>query len=101
MKNLILISALIFAALLYSCDELNICDGMGYLEVENASLNTVQKLMIDGVSYGTLDPGETKKVSLAAGGHYWQLDGIVYGGCSAAYVIIVECETSSYECRGK
>lgn len=107
MKNLMLFAVLILGSLLYSCEKddtpppPSTCDGMGYLQVENTSLQTLQKLMIDGVNYGTVDPGETKKVSLAEGGHNWQLVGIDGGGCSAAYVIIVECETSSYNCSGK
>jgi hypothetical protein len=78
------------------------CNGKGYLSVTNRSVNTVQRLMVDGVNYGSLDPDRNMTVSLPAGYHSWQLVGISGGGgCSEAMVIITECETASYECRGK
>ena len=101
MKTLMLISALVAVSFLSSCDELNLCDGNGTLSVTNKSDNTLQQLMIDGVNYGTLDPGENKDVDLAAGQHFWQLVGIDGGGCNEAYVIIVECKTVSFSCDGK
>jgi hypothetical protein len=89
----------------FSCDPTSTedpCDGMGTLSVKNTSLNTVQKLMIDGVNYGSLDPGAKKDSKLAPGTHSWQLVGISGGtGCSTASVIIVACKTSSYECSSK
>lgn len=101
MKNLVLITALIFTTLLYSCKP-DDCNGKGYLDVTNSSTNTVQRLLVDGVNYGLLEPGDTKEISLAAGQHYWKLVGVSGGcGCNPAAVIIVECETSSYSCRGK
>ena len=55
--------------------------------------------MVDGVNHGTIDPGESKEISIAAGEHEFQQVGISGGtGCSAAKVIIVECETSGYSC---
>jgi hypothetical protein len=87
-----------------SCDKSSdtTCDGMGTLSVKNTSLNTVQRLMIDGVNYGSLDPGTSKDAKLAPGTHSWQLIGISGGqGCSVASVIIVTCQTSSYECSAK
>ncbi len=84
-----------------SCDPLKIdCDGMGTLQLTNKSLNTVQKVMIDGVNYGTLDPSEKKDFKLAPGQHVFQQVGISNGvGCSVAYVIIIECETSGFSCN--
>ncbi|MEK6833707.1 MAG: hypothetical protein AABY32_06700 [Nanoarchaeota archaeon] len=82
----------------FSCEELG-CDGMGTLSLENASHNTVQRIMINGVNYGTIDDGETKKIKLTPGTYAWQLVGISGGtGCSAAVVTIVECKTSSFKC---
>jgi hypothetical protein len=115
MKTLMIVAVMIFASLLYACEKDEIindggdpgtgssgCHGKGTLSVTNTSPNTIQRLMIDGVNYGTLDPGETKDASLAAGQHSWQLVGVTGGGgCSEASVIIVECETSSYSCKGK
>jgi hypothetical protein len=76
------------------------CSGSGKLKLTNKSMNTVHRLMVDGVNYGTIDPGESKEISLAAGEHTFQQVGISGGvGCSAAKVIIVECETSSFSCN--
>lgn len=78
------------------------CDGYGYLKVKNESYNTLQKLLIDGAGYGTLDPGETKTVKLAAGRHDWELRGVSGGGgCNPASVIIIACQTESFSCSGK
>jgi len=40
-------------------------DSMGTLELTNKSIGTVQRIMIDGVNYGSLDPSESKDISLA------------------------------------
>ena len=81
---------------------LKTCSGNGKLDLKNTSSSTTQRIMIDGVSYGSIGPGESKSISLAAGHHNWQLVGISGGsGCTAAEVTIVECETSSYYCSGK
>ena len=78
------------------------CDGNGTLSLENKSLNTVQKIMIDGVNWGSLDPGKTKECKLAPGTHLWQLVGISGGtGCGIASVIIVACKTTSFSCSSK
>jgi hypothetical protein len=71
----------------------------GKLALKNNSLNTVQKIMIDGVNYGTLDPGEDDTYDLPAGEHEFQQVGISGGtGCAPAKVIIIECETQSFKC---
>jgi hypothetical protein len=89
------------ASISTSCDKLG-CNGKGTLEVTNSSLSTVQKLMINGVNYGSLDPGEKKSVDLTPGPYVWQLVGISGGtGCSAAEVNITECQTSTFKCSGK
>lgn len=93
-----LISFLSVSVISTSCDELT-CSGNGTLSVENKSLNTVQRLMINGVNYGSVDPGKTKEVELTPGTYAWQLVGLSGGsGCSPAVVNIVECETSSFSC---
>lgn len=75
------------------------CGGKGYLKLTNESINTVQRIMIDGVNYGSLDPGESEIISLPAGEHEFQLVGISGGsGCSSAKVIIIECETQGFSC---
>lgn len=77
------------------------CTGNGTLELTNTSQSTVQRIMIDGVNYGTVDPGEKKDIPLAAGTHSFQQQGISGGnGCSEASVIIVECKTTGFSCNG-
>ncbi|MBK6934270.1 MAG: hypothetical protein IPH17_04105 [Bacteroidales bacterium] len=57
--------------------------------------------MIDGVNYGSLDPGESQTITLPAGEHNFQLVGISGGtGCCPAKVIIIECESQGFECSG-
>ena len=99
MKNILLflicVTPLLFS--LQSCE--NDCDGKGYLNLTNTSANTVQRIMIDGVNYGSLDPGESESISLPAGEHEFQQVGISGGaGCSPAKVIIIECETQGFSC---
>jgi hypothetical protein len=84
-----------------SCKDLT-CSGKGTLELTNSSLLTTQKIMINGVSYGTLDPGEKKSIDLSPGVYAWQLVGIAGGtGCSMAAVTITECDTQGFKCSGK
>ena len=94
-----LIPILIITIGILSC--INGCkdDSMGTLELTNKSIGTVQRIMIDGVNYGSLDPSESKDISLAPGQHKFQQVGISGGsGCNEASVIIVAGETSSYSC---
>ena len=79
------------------------CDGTkGTLELTNSSLFTVQKIMINGVSYGTLDAGDSKSIDLSPGMYSWQLVGIAGGtGCSMAAVTITACDTQAFKCSGK
>lgn len=102
MKKLLSISSLILTffilTIMLSCD--SDCEGKGYLKLTNTSTGTVQRIMIDGINYGSLDPGESKSISLPAGEHEFQQVGISGGaGCSPAKVIIVECETQGFECH--
>lgn len=97
-KLILAVVVIIISFTSFSCDNA-FCDGMGTLSLENKSLSAVQRIMIDGVNYGSLDPGETQEIELAPGQHLWQLEGLSGGsGCTAAYVIIQECETSAYSC---
>lgn len=92
----------IVASTNFSCEPITDCDGKGTLSLENKSHNTVQRIMINGVSYGTIDDGETKEIKLVPGIYAWQLIGISGGtGCSAAVVTIVECKTQSFSCDAK
>ena len=101
MKKLLSISSLILTfsilTIMLSCK--SDCGGKGDLKLTNKSINTVQRIMIDGVNYGTLDPGESEIISLRAGEHEFQQVGISGGsGCSSAKVIIIECETQGFSC---
>ena len=76
------------------------CSGYGYLRLKNSSINTIQVVVIDGTRYGSLSPGETETFKLAVGRHQFdQRSANGKGGCSAASVTIVECDTDSRECR--
>ena len=84
-----------------SCEDL-LCNGKGTLQLTNKSLLTVQKIMINGVNYGSLDPGETESIELSPGVYAWQLVGISGGtGCSMAAVTITECDTQAFSCSAK
>ena len=102
MKKLLSISSLILTffilTIMLSCE--SDCKGEGYLKLTNTSTGTVQRIMIDGINYGSLDPGESKSISLPAGEHEFQQVGISGGaGCNPAKVIIIECETQGFECH--
>jgi hypothetical protein len=93
--------AAITASVNTSCEDLT-CNGKGTLRLTNDSHSTVQKVMINGVNYGTLDPDESKDFELSPGMYTWQLVGISGGtGCSAAVVTITECDTQGFSCGAK
>ena len=74
--------------------------GYGWFKVTNGSLGTVQRMMIDGTNYGTMDPGDVMNIPLPAGQHDYIFEGISGGaGCSAATVTIVECQTEGRQCN--
>ena len=61
-RNFLILFLLTFALSTSSCDILKMsCEGMGTLKLTNKSHNTVHRIMIDGVNYGTLDPDESKE----------------------------------------
>jgi hypothetical protein len=103
MKNLMKFAFIgIIVLTVVSCQKISDCAGTGTLTVENTSSNTAQKLMINGVSYGTIYPGDSKSVKLSPGVYTWQLVGVSGGtGCSAATLNVSECMTYSYTCDGK
>ena len=108
MKRFLFLSALLITLVIAtsitpSCTKTDGCNGTkGTLTLTNSSLFTVQKIMINGVSYGTLDPGDEKSIDLSPGVYAWQLVGIAGGtGCSMAAVTIVACDTQGFKCSGK
>jgi len=75
------------------------CSGDGFLIASNKSTNTLQRLMIDGVNFGSLDPGEETTVRIAEGTHDLEFQSIGgSGGCYASKLVIVECDTESRTC---
>lgn len=73
----------------------------GRLSVSNTSVNTVQRIMIDGTNYGSLDPGNKKEFEFEPGKYTVQLVGISGGtGCSASIVTVVKGETHGVSCSG-
>lgn len=84
---------------LYSCKNLACVKTTGTLKLTNTSISTVQKMLIDGINYGSLDPGESKEIDLPVGTHSFSFEGISGGsGCSAGSVIIQACKTAAYSC---
>ena len=103
MKKIVsfIVVGFIFLLMNTSCEDL-FCDGTGTLQLTNKSLSTVQRIMINGVNYGSLDPGETENIELTPGVYAWQLVGISGGsGCSMAAVTITECDTQAFSCSAK
>lgn len=75
------------------------CNGYGYLNVSNKSNTTVQKILIGGTNYGTLDPGESKEIRLAAGKHTLAFQALSGGGgCNPSEVLITECGSEYIFC---
>lgn len=85
-----------------ACDVLDLCGGYGYLRLTNTSNNTVHKIRIDGINYGTLYPGESETYDLTVGTHVVETINKRTGNnaCSAFVVTIVECDTQGYSCSG-
>ncbi len=82
-----------------ACDKEAYCEGRGTLNVENKSLHTVQRILIDGTNYGSLDPGESKDIELAAGKYTLQFVGINSGGgCTPSQVTIDACGEEGRSC---
>lgn len=71
----------------------------GTLRCSNTSLHTVQKIMLNGTNYGTIDPGEYREISLAPGNWSLQFVGISGGsGCNASAFNIAACQSMGRSC---
>jgi len=84
---------------LTSCENIELCGGTGTLTVKNASINTVQRIVISGTNYGTLDPGEEMEIELAEGA--WELESIGLSGgdgCGVSWFNITECDEIGRQC---
>lgn len=80
-----------------SCKEK--CMGVGKIKFSNQSTNSVYRIIVDGVSYGNIEPGESKEVSLAARERTVQLVGIDgTAGCPAQLIIVEECDIMQVSC---
>jgi hypothetical protein len=94
----------ISASMNTSCEPVDdaCANGKGTLNLENTSISTVQRIMINGVNYGTLDPGEEKDIELSPGEYVFQQIGLSGGsGCSPAFVTITACDWQGFTCKGK
>lgn len=96
---------LFFAGILMvSCKEDCEKKGTGVLAVTNTSENTVQRVIVDGVNYGILEPGEKIEITLPIGTYPLLIEGVSGGGgCAVAplpNVPIIMCETFSIDCSG-
>jgi len=108
MKNLRKLSWLLIAlcAITFtSCEELleeleeDCNDGWGELCVENKSLHTVQKVIINGASYGTLDPGDKECFSVPVGATTLEFRGVNGGsGCNPCVNNIPDCGVINKSC---
>jgi len=100
LKSLKVVSLISAFVVLFSISCKELClTGTGTLTLENKSLHTVQKIMINGVNYGTIDPDESKDIELSPGTYYVEQDGISGGtGCSAFVVNMVACVPQAYSC---
>ncbi len=71
----------------------------GTLRCSNTSLHTVQRILVSGTNYGTIDPGETRNIELAPGNWTLRFVGISGGqGCSESTFNIASCQTISRSC---
>jgi hypothetical protein len=79
-----------------------LCNGSGSLRLENSSTSNYYKINIDGINYGSLDPGESKDYTLPAGNHSFEFQKLTGpgNGCSSANVIIVACQVQGFYCNG-
>lgn len=87
-----------------SCEELILettpsCSGSA-IKVENRSHTTVQKIIINDINYGTIDPDEVREIQFSSGTYTVELRGVSGGtGCSEGTIILDDCETRGYSCR--
>ena len=71
----------------------------GTLRCTNTSVNTVQRILISGTNYGTIDPNEYRDISLAPGSWNLQFQGISGGsGCSSSSFNIAACQSIGRTC---
>lgn len=71
----------------------------GSLKLLNKSLQTIQELIVERKSRGTIGPGESKRISLSPGSHEIEMLGISGGGgCNISTVIIAQCKTTKLTC---
>lgn len=73
---------------------------LGTLRVTNKSLHTVQKIRINGINYGTIDPGDSDEIDLTPGTYEVEIIGISGGsGCqNPSTVNIKACVTQGISC---
>ena len=102
LSTLLLLTALI-AGLSFNCSDIIgvDCDSKGYIQVtNNTKSNKNYKVIIDGMNYGTLAPGQGENYKVNIGAHLVSIE-FQEGGaaCSAAYVDVQECQTRGLSCE--
>lgn len=111
MKPINIVHSLLLAASLVACEPEEqdppaqpSCT-TGTLYCTNESLHTVQKILVRSSSatnwtnYGTIDPGETMNIALAAGSWDLKFQGINGGpGCNESSFNIAACRTVGRSC---
>jgi PKD repeat protein len=77
------------------------CSGYGTLTCTNGSQGTFQKILIDGIYYATLSPGDSKDISIVANiSHTLEFQSTTSsGGCTLSTVNLKECQTQSLSCH--
>lgn len=95
--SFLIICACLIQLIAVSCKEK--CMGVGKIKFTNQSTNSAYRIIVDGVSYGNIMPGESKEVSLAARERTVQLVGIEGTvGCPAQQLYVEECEIMQVSC---
>ena len=99
-RNLkVMLYVLIIASIGLRCEP-PCLDNKGYLELENDSQTTKQKILINGTDYGTLDPKESETYNLNPGTYNVEFVGIHGGkGCSVFTIVIACGQSEGRVCR--
>lgn len=104
MKNPILLFLVLGISLCFlsaSCEGDKLCfTNTGTLKYENKSLYTVQRIILNGTNYGSIDPGETEEIELTEGTYEFSTPGLSGGdGCASISIIYIKpCETVGRSC---
>ena len=88
-----LLSVFIIAVNFGACADDSVSSGTGKISCENTGQG-VKSVLIDGVLYGALTPGQSQVYDGFAPAKYL----VEIEGCSAAYVTVIAGETKGLQC---